>query len=189
MHVRTAIPSDALAVARVHVRSWQAAYRSLLPEEYLARLRPEDRAERYDFASTDPASPKTILAVEDDAVLGFATTSPSRDRDLSAYGELCALYVDPDHWGRGVGLTLVIEARRCLFRQGFSDALLWMMAGNRRADRFYHNDKWLADGTCRKESVWNVSVDEVRYQRHLADACGMVAPGTPLPSKHFMKFI
>lgn len=169
MLTRLAEPSDALAVARVHVRSWQAAYRSMLPEEYLARLRPDDRAERYDFASTDPASPKTILAIEEDSVLGFATTSPSRDHDLPAYGELCALYVDPNHWGQGVGRILVADARRCLLDLGFSRAFLWMMVGNRRADRFYREDDWVPDGASRNESVWGVSVDEVRYQCSLTD--------------------
>lgn len=38
-----------MAVARVHVRSWQVAYRGLIPDGYLDRLCPEDRAVRYDF--------------------------------------------------------------------------------------------------------------------------------------------
>lgn len=170
MQIRAAEPSDALAVARVHVRSWQSAYRSLLAEEYLASLRPEDRAARYDFASADPAAPKTTLASEGDLVLGFVTTAPSRDGDLPLYGELCALYVDPDHWGRGVGRLLVAEARRRLFVQGFTDALLWMMAGNQRADRFYRRDNWLPDGNSRTESMWSISVDEIRYRRNLKDS-------------------
>jgi hypothetical protein len=44
MFLRPAEPSDASAVARVHVRSWQAGYRNLLPDQYLDGLRPEDRA-------------------------------------------------------------------------------------------------------------------------------------------------
>lgn len=175
MQIRMAEPPDALAVARVHVRSWQVAYRTLLPAEYLAQLRPEDRAEWYDFASVDPALPKTILAIEQNAILGFATTSPSRDQDLPAYGELCALYVDPDHWGRGIGKALVAEARRRLVKQGFSHALLWMMAGNDRADSFYRKDNWLPDGNSRSESVWGVSVDEIRYRRTLTDADSAIA--------------
>jgi GNAT superfamily N-acetyltransferase len=170
MQIRPAQPSDALAVARVHVRSWQAAYRGLLPENYLSRLQPEERAKKYDFASIDPKSPKTIVAVERDTILGFATTSPSRDRDLPEHGELCALYVAPDHWGRGVGGLLIAEARRHLLGQGFAHALLWMMAGNQRADRFYRKDKWSPDGQSRSEKVWEISVPELRYQRVLTDS-------------------
>ena len=42
MNLRPAVPDDAMAVARVHVRAWQAAYHGLMPEDYLAGLRPED---------------------------------------------------------------------------------------------------------------------------------------------------
>jgi GNAT superfamily N-acetyltransferase len=169
MQIRNAEPEDALEVARVHVRSWQLAYRGLLPEKYLSQLRPEDRAKRYDFAAADPASPKTVVAVEANAILGFATTSPSRDQDLPDYGELCALYVDPDYWSRGIGRLLIAESRRRLVDQGFFHALLWMMAGNERADRFYRRDNWQPDGKLRRDSVWNISVDEVRYRRALRD--------------------
>ena len=59
--------ADAMAVACVHVRSWQAAYRTLLPDDYLDQLRPEDRAQKYDFADLDPLKlklkPQTIVYV------------------------------------------------------------------------------------------------------------------------------
>ena len=79
MLLRPADPGDAMAVARVHVRSWQAAYRNLLPQDYLDGLRPEDRAARYDFASQDLQKPKTIVAVDRGLICGFATTMPSRE--------------------------------------------------------------------------------------------------------------
>lgn len=39
MELRPALPADALAVARVHVRAWQVGYRGLLPAAYLDSLR------------------------------------------------------------------------------------------------------------------------------------------------------
>src|SRR5436190_23950330 len=104
MLLRPADPDDAIAVARLHVRSWQVAYRALLPDDFLAQLRPEDRISRYDFETLDPQKPRTIVAVERGTILGFATTAPSREPDLPNYGELCALHVDPQQWGRGIGL-------------------------------------------------------------------------------------
>src|SRR5665213_598577 len=77
MLIRPAEPDDAIAVARVHVRSWQAAYRTIVPDDYLSRLRPEDRAQKYDFATLDPQKPHTIVAAEDGLIHGFATTMPS----------------------------------------------------------------------------------------------------------------
>jgi GNAT superfamily N-acetyltransferase len=167
MLIRAAAAADAMAVARVHVRSWQAAYRSLLPDEYLDQLRPEDRAQRYDFETADPHKPQTIVAVEEELIRGFATTMPSRDSDFADYGELCALYVDPDCWGRGLGKTLISAARERLVTLGFANALLWVLAGNARADRFYRIDQWAPDGLHRTDTMWGVTVNEVRYLRKL----------------------
>jgi GNAT superfamily N-acetyltransferase len=168
MLLRRAEPQDAMAVARVHVRSWQAAYRTLLPDDYLDQLRPEDRAHGYDFASLDPLKPRTIVAVEDGLIQGFVTTAPSRDLDLPDHGELWALYVDPELWGRGIGVALVSAARAGLVELGFRKAFLWALAGNVRADRFYQMDGWAPDGVSRSESMFGVTVNEVRYQRGLA---------------------
>lgn len=168
MNLRPAVPADVLAVARVHVRAWQAAYRGLMPEDYLAGLRPEERAQRYDFAATDPARPRTLVAIEADTVLGFATLSPARDADASGHGELCALYVEPDCWGRGIGQLLAEAARADLQRLGFRNAVLWVVAGNTRAERFYRSDGWTADGLRRPRQVANVALNTLRYSRTLA---------------------
>jgi hypothetical protein len=50
---------------------------------------------------------------------------------------------------------------------GFRNAVLWLLAGNARADRFYRIDGWAPDGPARTDSVWGVTVDEVRYRRAL----------------------
>ena len=167
MKLRRAEPADALAVARVHVRSWQAAYRKLMPDDYLDQLRPEDRAKKYDFGNLDPIRPQTIIATESGGIRGFATTAPAQDSNMSDYGELCALYVDPDHWGRGIGVALVSAARARLFDLGFRNAILWVLVGNVRAERFYRRDQWTPDGGRRTEDRWGFKVNDVRYRRNL----------------------
>jgi ribosomal protein S18 acetylase RimI-like enzyme len=60
--LRDARRGDELAVAGVHVRSWQEAYRELMPAEFLAGLDPRDRAGRYEFEGGDGA-PTTVVAI------------------------------------------------------------------------------------------------------------------------------
>ena len=167
MFLRPAEPDDAMEVARVHVRSWQAGYRGLLPDAYLDGLRAEDRAQRYRFGCDDVREPATVVAIDDGMICGFATTAPARDPDVVDDGELYALYVDPAWWGRGVGAMLIAAARGRLVGLGFRNAVLWLLAGNARADRFYRIDGWAPDGPARTDSVWGVMVDEVRYRRAL----------------------
>jgi GNAT superfamily N-acetyltransferase len=167
MLLRAAEPGDAMAVARVHVRSWQAGYRGLLPDAYLDGLRPEERAARYRFASDNVRDPVTIVAVGDGGICGFATTSPARDLDVPDDGELCALYVDPEWWGRGMGRALIAAARQRLSETGFRNAVLWLLTGNARADDFYRMDGWMPDSLRRTDIMWDATVNEVRYRRAL----------------------
>jgi ribosomal protein S18 acetylase RimI-like enzyme len=60
--LRDARRGDELEVAGVHVRSWQEAYRELMPAEFLAGLDPRDRAGRYEFEGGEEA-PTTVVAV------------------------------------------------------------------------------------------------------------------------------
>jgi GNAT superfamily N-acetyltransferase len=169
--LREAHRGDELAVAEVHIRSWQEAYRGLMPDEYLDALDPCDRAARYTFESGAPAAPTTVLAVgkEDgeEVLLGFATVCPSRDDDAPGVGEVVALYVDPDRHRGGVGRLLMAEARRRLRDAGFTDALLWVLRGNERAARFYEGEGWRPDGTSRVEEPYGVRSTVDRFRRAL----------------------
>lgn len=166
LSLRTATPEDAAAVANVHVRSWQVGYRGLLPDEYLDGLRPEDRMTRYNFGATVPSLPTTMVATADGVICGFVTTGPSRD-DGPLSGEVHALYVDPKAWGLSVARQLIVEARTHLGLLGFKAAVLWVLVGNHRAERFYRLDGWLPDGRRRIDQVWGLTVEETCYRRSL----------------------
>ncbi|HEY1889583.1 MAG TPA: GNAT family N-acetyltransferase [Steroidobacteraceae bacterium] len=181
MILRPAVPDDAMPVARVHVRAWQVAYRGLIPDEQLQGMRPEDRAQRYDFAGCNPGRPRTLVALEADTILGFATIAPARDAGAAGQGELCALYVEPDCWGRGIGQALVAAARAELYGQGFRKAVLWVVADNSRAQRFYRADGWSRDESLRAQQVWNVTLNTVRYSRVLDDVYSDVSSSTTVP--------
>jgi ribosomal protein S18 acetylase RimI-like enzyme len=163
--LRAAAPADAVAVATVHVRAWKAGYRGLLSDEYLDALRPEDRSARYTFGSADPSQPQTIVATENGIVRGFATIGPSRDPNDATTGELLALHVDPDAWRRGIGRVLLSEAQTRLAARGFTNAVLWVLDGNDRAQRFYRANGWAADGTARIDECWGARLKELRLRR------------------------
>jgi len=168
MLLRAAEPSDALAVAQVHVRSWQGAYRGLMPDDYLDGLRPQDRAQTYTFGSPpSPKQPVTWVALDGGAILGFATVTARPGDGPAGCGRLDALYVDPTRWGTGVGRALMADARTRLAAAGCAEAVLWVLVGNDRAQRFYRADGWQADGTRQTGLVWDLPVDEVRFRRSL----------------------
>jgi ribosomal protein S18 acetylase RimI-like enzyme len=165
---RPASPDDALAIATVHVRAWKDGYRGLVAQDYLDALRPEDRAARYTLGLDDPAHPYTLVAVRDGIVCGFATTGPASDDDIDASaGQLHALHVDPTAWGLGVGRRLIAESRARLLSLGYTEAVLWVLVGNNRAQRFYRIDGWTPDGTARTVEMWGTSLRDERWRRAL----------------------
>lgn len=167
LNVRDAVPEDAAAVAAVHVRSWQVAYRGLMPEEFLNGLRAEDRMTRYTFGDTRPGRPVTMVAIAGEAICGFVTTGPTRDHDTTEAGEVYALYVDPSAWRQSVGKILLSEAHKRLQGQDFAEAFLWVLADNEQARSFYQAQGWQPDGHRRQERIGDVSLTEVRYRHHL----------------------
>ena len=167
--VREATVNDTTAVAQVHVRSWQVAYRGLMADEYLDQLTVEERATRYRFGSGDVTTLRTIVAIDDGSLLGFATFGLLREVDLPETGEIFALYVDPDCWRHGIGTTLITSAWKSLRAMSISKVLLWVLEGNDHATRFYESQGWTADGLRRQIEVWGVSVNELRFSRSLTD--------------------
>lgn len=169
--LREARRGDELAVAEIHVRAWQEAYRGLIPAEFLDALDPRERAARYTFEATDPAAPTTVLAVESEQgaerIAGFVTFGPSRDEDARDRGEIYALYVDPDRYQGGVGRLLMAESRHRLRESGFTAAILWVLQGNTRASRFYEREGWSPDGATRVEQPYGIRSTVDRFRRQL----------------------
>jgi GNAT superfamily N-acetyltransferase len=160
--IRPAMPGDETDVARVHVRAWQAGYRGLLSDAYLAGLRAEDRAKRYTFGDASESCPKTLVAMESGVIVGFATVFAAQEDGRTSTAELNALYVDPDYWKQGIGAALESAARASLIQLGFRNAFLWVLAGNVRAIGFYQSQGWEADGSSRQAEVWGIAVNELR---------------------------
>jgi GNAT superfamily N-acetyltransferase len=172
VELREARRGDESAVADIHVRAWQEAYRGLIPDEFLDELDPEDRARTYTFESPERDAPTTQLAVQEgedcgEVILGFVTFCRSRDADAPDDGEIVALYVDPDRYEGGVGRMLMAEARRRLWEAGFAEALLWVLDGNDRAARFYEGEDWTRDGAKRVEEPYDVVSEVSRFRRPL----------------------
>lgn len=105
-----------------------------------------------------------MVALADGVVCGFVTILPSQ---FAGVGELVGLYVDPERWCRGIGYLLLSEAQARLGMRGFGRAVLWVLAGNIRAERFYARHGWRPEGAMRNQEIWGIGVQEVCYTRRL----------------------
>lgn len=165
--IRRAAPSDAMAMAAMHVRAWQVAYRGIVPDDFLDTMDVAARAARYTLGATGPGDPRTWIAIEGDRVLGGVSVSRSRDDDLPDLGEVRSLYVHPDAWGTGVGRALMAQGERLLQEEGYTEALLWVLEANRRARRFYEIGGWQPDGKRKTFDIAGRQIPELRYRKAL----------------------
>ena len=163
--IRTITDPDIDEVAALHVRTWQVAYAGIVPAEALDGLDPAVFAENRRSWPTPPGA-ATFVAVEDEAIIGFANVGPRRDGDG---GELYALYVDAAHWGTGAGRGLFTAGTDHLREHGFPTMTLWVLEENPRARRFYEKMGLRPDGA---RDLWTprgstVGLPEIRYQMRL----------------------
>ena len=165
MSVRPAVLEDAATIARVHVASWRAAYRDLLPADLLAGLNVERRALGWQRILQDET--QAVFVYENAGeVVAFTNLGPCRDEDKPATAELMTLYALPEVWGRGVGRALWQADLAALRARDYREVTLWVLDGNERALRFYHAAGFEADGVTKTET-WreDVTVLERRLAR------------------------
>jgi GNAT superfamily N-acetyltransferase len=173
MTIRRADADDASAVAVVHVRSWQAAYLGLMPQDFLDGLDPDQRAAVWRQRLAEPDWPRTGVLVAEDAgqVVGFSAFCPARDDDLdpARVGDVAAIYLVPSAWGQGHGRRLMTASLAALGEAGYREAALWVLDTNKRARTFYGNSGWAADGAVKQDQLpgADFTITEVRYRRPL----------------------
>lgn len=164
--VRLATASDADAIGRVQVETWRAAYVGLLPQETIDAFDVSARQAmwREGLGRVPQPGSSTFVALVNDEIVGFASVGASHSEE--GPGELYAIYVDSSRWGHGAGRALIERAEASLRESGFREALLWVLQGNERAERFYRAAGWEHDGE--KEDVFQgATVTELRYRKRL----------------------
>ncbi|MFK4443385.1 ribosomal protein S18 acetylase RimI-like enzyme [Caballeronia udeis] len=171
--IREATAGDAQAIATIHVDAWQAAYRGILPDAYLANLIVAQRSEAW-RKSIIAGRPRVLIAYADvhsdtpsnapGTILGWVAFGDSRDGDKDhRWGEVETLYIAPWCWRKGVGRRLIDAARHTLWSAGYTDVALWVLLDNRRARAFYKRSGFVCDNSSRGVQLGGKWLTELRY--------------------------
>ena len=179
LDIRPGSAADAAAIRSVRRQSWIAAYTGIIDRVTIDRATVEPPPDR---PPPDPQPQvRTLVAVggDDPAVVGFASFGPERAVASASYpatystagatalpGELYAIYVTPDWWSTGTGRALMDSVLAALTEARYPRVVLWVLADNARARRFYERASFAPDG------VTNILTGlggllELRYARDL----------------------
>jgi GNAT superfamily N-acetyltransferase len=170
LDIRPASAADAAKIRQVRRETWIAAYTGII-----------DRAAIDRATAEPPPDVRTLVAVggDDPAVIGFASFGPERavvsascpavpqaSGLTSLPGELYALYVAPAWWSTGTGRALMGSVLTALTEAGYPRVVLWVLADNARARRFYERAGFAPDGATNILTGLG-GVLELRYARDL----------------------
>jgi phosphinothricin acetyltransferase len=112
--VRLAGPADAAGIA--------AIYRPYVEGTHISFEEVAPGADEIARRMASPAHP-WLVAEEDGRIIGYASTSPMRDRPAYRWSVETGLYVEQAQHGRGIGRQLLEAHLDLLRRQGFVTAI------------------------------------------------------------------
>lgn len=174
--VRVGWADDAAGIADVQVRAWRKEYAGLLPDDVLTAMDPEDFAAAWHSSLARPkdARNRVLVALERNAVRGFAVTAPASDPDTDpvADGEIVELTVDPETTRQGHGSRLVQACAETLKADRFTRAVVWLASTDDVRRAFLAEAGFAADGAHRELDLHgdgSVRVKQVRLHADLAD--------------------
>ena len=89
IRIRRASRSDAAAIARVHVETWQSAYAGLLPDSMLAGMSDVRQAAWWTRLLADPGEARGVFVADDQdmGVVGFGSCGLVRDKPEGRQGQ------------------------------------------------------------------------------------------------------
>jgi ribosomal protein S18 acetylase RimI-like enzyme len=192
IEIRPASAADEPAITQILQETWLTAYAQIIDPVIIERVTaPRGRASAAppsDRTSLVAEAPPAAAIADARVIVGYASYGPERSVASAASvgsggsgakpgsltpaglagetGELYTLYVAPAHWSTGAGRALTDAALDGLRAAGYRCVVLWTLAENARARRFYDKAGFAPDGAT-NILAGRGHVEELRYVRDL----------------------
>lgn len=164
MRVRPARPEDAAVLARIYVAAWRDAYAGILPDTMLVGMSDVRHAASWQQElNTRDRHSETLVAEDDDGVLGLVSVGPARRASRSQVegGEIYRLYVAPERQGEGAGKVLLMASFDWLITREVDAVIVWVLAEN--PSRFFYEAMGGLRLGEKSDSIGGTKVREVAY--------------------------
>ena len=163
--IRLAVPDDAPDMAEVHMRSWEAAYKDIIPSDYI-REKNAGRPALWEKILCSDNTTQYIIK-KDGKTAGMLGMGASRDDDVSkdTY-ELMGLYLLPEYFRQGIGTQAMEFAFAKARSLEMKIMTVWLLEENLNAKMFYEKFGFVADGKS-NERDFGKPLKSIRMRRDL----------------------
>ncbi len=167
LRIRRATVADARAIAQINVAGWQAAYRGIIPDDFLDGMPVAARQVALEtrLQSDEGDAAPAWIAERGGVAIGFVSSGPPRDEDVPLpAAEVYAIYVLPDAWRGGAGRALLATAVDDWLVRGATTLTLWVLEANTPGRAFYEAMGWTPDGQRQEIDFGGFERTEIRYR-------------------------
>lgn len=153
--IKAASYNDLAELARIHVQSWKETYRGQVPQDYLDSMDAKVRQEKWEsiFQENAAEDNNLYLAFEGAKAIGFISFGRGRDLEFPDSGEIYAVYLLREAWGKAAGYALFKTAEQKLSEQGLKRFYLWVLNTNGNAINAYQRWGGKVDSNITKDTV------------------------------------
>ena len=180
-NLRSATPADASAIASVHLRSWQTAYRGIFPDAFLDGMMDAlaTRTERWrtGLEHPIPADSRTyLLEIPGGGVAGFVACGSAREAHAGYPGELYTIYLLAEHRGQGLGRVLFTACRAYLASLGYQCFYLWVVDRNPTCGFYRALGGTVIPELTKQATIGGTAVTEIAFGWNDQDVPGPARP-------------
>jgi len=157
--LRPGRPEDVDRLAAYHHRCVVEAFAPLVGPEVVERLDPERSTPMFEhWLSADSLDTSVVVAEVGGVAVGHTVV---------AGHQVFHVFVDPDHWGAGIGRQLLGTAEDLVAANGFDTAELHTRVGNTRAIGLYESAGWKVTDQVLHTDEGDLTYDEHILLKHL----------------------
>ena len=164
--IRLAVPADAPDMAEVHMRSWEVAYKGIVPDEYIQKQN-EKRPAMWQRIITDDNMTQYVIQKDSKTVGIMCVVATTQDDDKTDdVCELEGIYLHPDSYRQGIGTKAMGFAFDIAHGWNKSFMTLWVFSENVNSIKFYENLGFAPDGKTKTYDMGKV-MDCIRMRKEL----------------------
>lgn len=123
-------------LGKLHVKLWKEAYEHVFSKEFLDSLDPAKRARMWRNNLLEKKQMRLVVS-HNDQLIGFCGAGPAREEGMGYRGEIYAIYLLKEYYGRGLATEMMKRMFEFLTIEGYENAYVWVLEDNPRARSFY----------------------------------------------------